>query len=132
MILRANEDKTLWGEAIRIAAYLHNKSPTKVNKLTAYEMWNGKRPNLKHLRTFGCTVLVKDLRQVSKLDNRGKIAIFVGYTQTGYRLWDQETRKLIISRDVHFGEGESVEQSPIYTGWVDTFCHLDLRHYYYA
>lgn len=61
---------------------------------------------MKHLRIFGCTEYAKELGQLRKLDNRSKVVKFVGYTQTGYRLWDPIKRKIIISREVHFDEKE--------------------------
>lgn len=32
------ENKKLWGEAVRVAAYLYNRSTTKISMQTAYEM----------------------------------------------------------------------------------------------
>ena len=98
------EDKTLWGEAVRVAAYLQNRSPTKTNTKTAFELWNQEKPNLKHLRVFGCTAYSKELGQLKKLDDRSRIVKFVGYSPVGYRLWDPIRRKIIISREVVFQE----------------------------
>lgn len=97
MIAETEKNKILWGEAVRVAAYLHNRSPTKANEQTVYEMWNGEKPNLKHLRIFECVAYAKNLGQLKKLDNRSKMVKFVGYMQTGYRLWDPIKRKIIIS-----------------------------------
>lgn len=69
-------------------------------------MSNVEKPNLKHLRIFGCTAYAKELGQLRKLDKRSKTVKFVGYTQTGYRLWDPIKRKIIVSREVHFNEKE--------------------------
>ena len=81
MILGAEESKILWGEAVRVAAYLHNRTPTQVNTQTAYEMWDGLIPDLKYLRVFGCKAYAKELEQIKKLNNRNKTVKFVGYTQ---------------------------------------------------
>lgn len=106
MITGANKNRMLWGEAVRVAAYLHNRSPTKANIQTAYEMWNGDKPDLKHLRVFECKAYAKELGQLKKLDNISKTVKFVGYTKTGYRLWDPIKNKIIVSREVHFNEEE--------------------------
>lgn len=66
-----------------------------------------KKLDLKHLRIFGCLAYVKDLGQLRKLDKRSKMVKFVGYTQTGYRLWDSIKKKMIVSREVHFNEEEN-------------------------
>ncbi|KAK9426877.1 hypothetical protein V1505DRAFT_389300 [Lipomyces doorenjongii] len=44
-----------------------------------------------------------------KLDNKTKVAVFVGYPheQSGYRLYDPETQKLLVSRNVTFDENRS-------------------------
>lgn len=45
----------LWGEAVNTAVYLLNRSPnSKTVDKTPYEIWTGKKPVLKHVRTFGC------------------------------------------------------------------------------
>jgi len=62
-------------------------------------------PIIAHLRVFGCVTYAhvpKVKRQ--KLDTKNIKAIFVGYcTDTkGYRLWNAERQKLLVSRDVIF------------------------------
>lgn len=37
-----------------------------------------------------------------KLDSRNKKYMFVGYTPVGYRLWNENLRKVILSGDVIF------------------------------
>ncbi|GKB52029.1 zinc finger, CCHC-type containing protein [Tanacetum coccineum] len=39
-----------WGEAMLTACYLLNRVPNKNNKITPYELWYKKRPNLSYLR----------------------------------------------------------------------------------
>lgn len=102
MLGGTNNNKALWNEAVRVASYLYNRSPTKANDRTAYEMWNGQKPNLKNIKIFGCTAYTKKFGQLRKLDERSKAMKFVGYAPVGYRLWDSERRKIVISRDVHF------------------------------
>lgn len=65
-------------------------------------MWKGDKPDLKNLRLFGCTAYAKILGPLKKLDDRSKKFKFVGYAPQGYRLWDADKRKIIISRDVRF------------------------------
>jgi hypothetical protein len=50
----ANMSQGFWPYAVQNATYLINRSPTTtLNNKTPYEAWTGKRPNIKHLRTFG-------------------------------------------------------------------------------
>ena len=97
-------------EALSTAAYLWNRSPTiAVEDMTPFEAWTGVKPDVKHLRVFGCTAyahIPKDERQ--KLDTKAKKSILMGYgTETkGYRLYDSKRGKIFYSRDVWFNELE--------------------------
>jgi len=93
--------KEMWGEAIFTATYLLNRSPTKILTKTPYENWTEEKPNLKNLQLFGCITYAKILGPLKKLDDRSK-KYKLGYAPQGYRLWDIEKRKIIISRDVRF------------------------------
>lgn len=45
----------LWGEAIRHATYLINRVAIRsLEGMTPYEAYKGRKPNLSHLRVFGC------------------------------------------------------------------------------
>ncbi|GJR50986.1 zinc finger, CCHC-type containing protein [Tanacetum coccineum] len=48
-----------WGEAMLTACYLLNRVPNKNNKITPYELWYKKRPNLSYLRVWGCRAVVR-------------------------------------------------------------------------
>ena len=61
---------------------------------------------------FGCRAFVHIPRdEQSKLDNKTKQCIFLGYSnkEFGYRLWDPATKKIIRSRDVVFFEDQTIE-----------------------
>ena len=81
-----------WAEALSTAVYLKNRSYTKaVLDMTPHEAWSGSKPNVKHLRVFGCMAyshIPKDERL--KLDSKAKQCILLGYGSTtkGYRLYD--------------------------------------------
>jgi hypothetical protein len=97
-----------WGEAVRIAVYLLNRSSTKaLDNMTPFEAWHGKKPKVNHLKVFGCLAHVKVVGpNVNKLSGRSKKMIFIGYESgtKGYRLFDPTTNSLVISRDVVFEE----------------------------
>ena len=79
-----------WAEALSTAAYLINRSPTKtLDGKTPFQAWYGKKPNVSHLRVFGCSAYIhipKDERK--KLDPKAKKCIFLGYgtSRKGYQL----------------------------------------------
>jgi hypothetical protein len=104
----------LWAKAARPVVYVQNGSRHCIleNK-TPEEMFKGEKPEVGHLRIFGCRVYVhvpKDKR--SKLDPSGKKGIFVGYSETSkaYRVYIPGHRQIETSRDVTFDEEVYVEQ----------------------
>ncbi|CAA7059093.1 unnamed protein product [Microthlaspi erraticum] len=98
----------LWGEAVRHSTYLLNRIATRtLVDMTPYEVFHGKKPNVNHLRVFGCIAYARIERpQLKKLDDRSRMLVHLG-TEPGskaYRLLDPQTRKITVSRDVVFDE----------------------------
>ena len=108
MLYHANLPLYLWAEAVSTVVYLRNRSPTSSFKgATPYERWHGVKPNVEHLRVFGCNVYVHvPAEKRKKLDQKALKGIFVGYLEgsKGYKIYIPETRKFIRSRDVVFRE----------------------------
>lgn len=72
-----------WGEAMLTACYLLNRVPNKRNKVTPYELWTKKKPNLNYLRIWGCRAVVRlPDPKLKTLGERGIECIFVGYAST--------------------------------------------------
>ncbi|CAH9074982.1 unnamed protein product [Cuscuta epithymum] len=98
----------LWGEAVRHAVYILNRVSTKsLTDTTPHEMWTGRKPNLEHLRVFGCIAHMKQSGvHIKKLDDRSKIVVYLGVEEgcKAYRLFNPHDGKLYISRDVIFEE----------------------------
>lgn len=108
MLKNKNLPACFWAEAVSCAVYLINRSPTKSLKdSTPNEVWYGKKPNVAHLKTFGCLAYshIPDALR-SKLDDKSEKGIFIGYSQRtkAYKLYNPKTKKMIISRDVRFDE----------------------------
>ncbi|XP_022635028.1 uncharacterized protein LOC111241414 [Vigna radiata var. radiata] len=100
--------KEFWAEAVACAVYLTNRSPTRsVNGKTPQEAWSGRKLGISHLRVFGSIahVHVPDEKR-SKLDDKSEKYIFIGYdaNSKGYKLYNPDSRKTIISRNVVFDE----------------------------
>ncbi|KAF2345193.1 Integrase catalytic core [Trinorchestia longiramus] len=110
--------KTFWAEAVSTAAYVKNRSPTCAHKnLTPYQALNGHKPNVQHFRTFGCMAYAhvpKDERE--KLDSKSKTCVLLGYGSgnKGYRLYDFNAKRVLLSKDVVFNESQfiSFEKEP--------------------
>ena len=67
----------------------------------------GRAPDLGHMRVFGsrCWYVLPSVK-TKKLDPRAGEAIMIGYStcSKAYKLWDDELKKVIISRSVRFSE----------------------------
>ncbi|CAA7040776.1 unnamed protein product [Microthlaspi erraticum] len=72
-------------------------------------MWSKQKPSVEHLRIFGCVAfaLVPYERRI-KLDEKSIKCVMFGVSKESkaYRLYDPETKKILISRDVHFDENK--------------------------
>ncbi|BES87361.1 Hypothetical protein NTJ_00166 [Nesidiocoris tenuis] len=108
MLADAKLGKEFWAEAIVTACYLMNRSPSRaLGERTLYEVWHGEKPDLSHLRVFGCSAWAHIPKQKrKKLDPKSERLIFFGYPEDrrGYRLLDPVTKRVTNSRDVHFVE----------------------------
>lgn len=106
MIIDSSIPMCFWGEAVRTAAYLLNRSPTiALENKTPYEMWNDKKPDLNNLRIFGLTTFLRKSKMSDKFDGKSLKCHMVGYgVQNIYRLWNDDLKCIKISRDVIFDE----------------------------
>ena len=106
-----NVPNYLWGEAVRHSTYLINRVGTKTLKnQTPYEALKNKKPNVDHLRVFGCVSFAKvEAQHLKKLDDRSKMLVYLGTEpdSKAYRLLDPTTRRITVSRDVVFDESRS-------------------------
>ncbi|GKB47298.1 zinc finger, CCHC-type containing protein, partial [Tanacetum coccineum] len=70
------------GEAMLTACYLLNKVPNKRNRITSYELWTKRKPNLNYLRVWGCRPVARLLDPKQKtLGKRAIECIYVGYSE---------------------------------------------------
>ncbi|CAH9127437.1 unnamed protein product, partial [Cuscuta epithymum] len=97
-----------WADAVNTAAYLINRGPSSpIGFKIPEEEWKGREVSLNHLKVFGCISYVKVRDADSdKLEAKAKKCIFIGYgsDDMGYRFWDNQSKKVIRSRDVTFNE----------------------------
>ena len=121
MIAHAGLPNCYWAEAVATAAYVRNRTPSNAIKehLTPYECWYNRKPNVSHLRVFGCTAYAHvPSSERKKLDEKAEKLRFVGYSKNskGYRLFNEATRQLVTRRDVTFNETDFIS----HTKEVDT------------
>jgi transposase InsO family protein len=132
MRIDANLPHDLWKEIVNAAAYLHNRTPREsLGWRTPYEVFYShaakmtakmtgtkepieeviKKPQLSHLRAYGCRAyaMTADAQlkknRLRKLDPRAHIGYLVGYDSTNiFRIWIPHQGKVISTRDVIFDE----------------------------
>ncbi|KAI1004178.1 hypothetical protein K3495_g4036 [Podosphaera aphanis] len=112
--IEAGLPEEFWEFAFKTATYLRNRSPVSNRAVTPWEAWYGLRPGIKHLRVFGCPIVVhipKERRIAAgtggKLAIKGWDGIFVDYirqTTSEYVVWDPLTRKARKTRHLQFDE----------------------------
>lgn len=86
MLAASGLPKTFWSYAYLCACYLHNRIPNEVTKrMTPYEAFYNRKPQLDIIRTFGAVGFVHILEQQrkSKLDQRARRCRMVGYLSGG-------------------------------------------------
>ena len=107
MLLHAKLPFNLWGEAVFVACHILNRIPMKKNQISPYELWKGRKPNIKYFKVWRCLAYCKnnDLKR-TKLGPRGINYAFVGYISNSkdYRLLNLESNVIIESRDVELFE----------------------------
>jgi len=78
LLIDADLPKKLWNYAVRAAAYIRNRCYCSRIKMTAFEMFLGKKPDVSNMHIFGC-VCYAYIQNKKKLDARSKQGYFVGY-----------------------------------------------------
>lgn len=97
-----------WAEATCMAMHIKNRSKSSVHGKTPYEMWNGRKPNVKHMKRFGYLAYLMNKRERRiKFDSKIIKGILVGYaTNNTYRVYIPETGKIKTDCDVKFDESK--------------------------
>jgi hypothetical protein len=121
--------KTLWAEAAKWINHVINRSLTKaVKEMVPEERWSGMKPRVDYFRVFGSIAHVHIPEQKrTKLDDRSRKCILIGVSDESkaYRLYDPILKKITVSRDVIFEEGEkwnwnvNSEEGKITLDWGD-------------
>ena len=99
MLYNKNVARNLWREAVNTACHTVNRVYFRPStKKTPYELWKGRKPNVKYFRIFGSTCFIlKDRENVRKFDSRSDEGIFLSYSSPSkaYRVYNKRTMKVI-------------------------------------
>ncbi|XP_021728393.1 uncharacterized protein LOC110695472 [Chenopodium quinoa] len=94
MLIASGLPRNFWAEAVNTACYILNRVTIRsiINK-TPYELFRGRKPNISHLRAFGCKCFVHNnvKKNLGKFDERSEEAIFLGYASDSkaYRVYNK-------------------------------------------
>ena len=105
----------LWEETTSKTVYVQNYTLHRVleNK-TPEEVFSGKKPEVSHLRIFGCPVYIHIPKEKRiKLESSGRKGIFMGFSEIlkDYKIYFPGFKNINISRDVTFDEDSSYNKS---------------------
>lgn len=118
LLLQAQLSPIYWVEALHVAAQILNITPSSaIQHQIPFTRLFKKKPSYEHLRVFGCLCFPNlNHSHLSKLSPRSTPCLFLGYPShhRGYRCFDLKTKKIIVSRHVHFEEDifPAAEKSP--------------------
>ena len=85
----------LWGQLIETATWIYNRTAhSALDYYTPYEKYYGKPPKLSAMRIIGskCYVGRVKVPEGHKADPKSKIQYLIGYTSTGYLVYDPKTK----------------------------------------
>nr|GEU43319.1 retrovirus-related Pol polyprotein from transposon TNT 1-94 [Tanacetum cinerariifolium] len=108
MLIFSRAPLFLWAEAIATACFTQNRSIIyhRFNK-TPYELINSRKLDISFLYVFGALCYPKNDREdIGKLDAKGDIGFFIGYSgdSYAYRIYNRRTKKIIETMNVSFDE----------------------------
>jgi hypothetical protein len=108
MLSEANLPMQFWVEALLALIHVWNRCPTSALKgKTPYELWLKLKPDVSHLRVWGCLAYVHIQKDKRKgFSPRMEKGIFIGYPD-GYKGWKfyiPSTKKAVISERADFDE----------------------------
>ncbi|KAK6122520.1 hypothetical protein DH2020_043748 [Rehmannia glutinosa] len=100
-----------WGYVIQTTISLLNMVPSKYVPKTPLEFWNGRKPNLRHIRIWGCiTHVLKG--KMEKMETRSEVCIFIGYPKgtRGYYLYIPQDKKVFVCTNATFLDDRYIEE----------------------
>ena len=110
----------MWGEAVNTAFHMVNRVYFRPStRKTSYELWKGRKLNVKYFIIFGSTCFIlKDRENVGKFDSRSDEGIFLGYSSTSkaYQVYNKRIMKVmeminvVIDESLKFGSKKFSEE----------------------
>ena len=96
--------KYFWVDVFSTSCYVMNRVLIRsILKKTPYELLNGRKPKISHLRVFGCScfVLNNGKENLGKFDKKADTGIFIGYPSNSHAYRVYNKRLMIVEESVH-------------------------------
>ncbi|CAM9002570.1 unnamed protein product [Rhodiola kirilowii] len=109
MMIASGVPKSFWAEAVHAGGYILNRASLRsmIGK-TPYELLRGRKPNISHLKVFGCRCFVHNngKESLGKFDARSDEGVFIGYSShsKAYKVYNIRLEKVEESVHVRFDE----------------------------
>jgi len=104
MLSESSLPKYFWVDAVCTSFYVMNRVLIRpILKKTPYELFNGGKPNINHLRVFSCScfVLNNGKENLGKFDEKDDHGIFIGYSLTSHAYKIYNKRLMTVEESVH-------------------------------
>jgi len=103
MLSESSLSKYFWADVVGTCYVMNKVLIRPILKNIPYELFNGRKPNINHLRVFGCSyfVLNNGKENLGKFDEKADLGIFIGYSITShaYRIYNK--RLMTVEESVH-------------------------------
>lgn len=87
ILIQAKLPECLWPFALKHVMYVRNRVPHSTTGTTPYTLFTGEKPDLKHIKVFGCAAYVLRLPRPSKFEARAYEGVYLETLQYGsYRV----------------------------------------------
>ena len=98
---------SFWGYALNTAMYLLNLVPSKSVPKTPVELWNMRKPSMRHLHIWGCPTHVLKGKS-DKLQSKTEVVFFVGHPKgtVGGLFYSHKDSKVFVSTNAKFLEND--------------------------
>ena len=104
MLSESSLPKYFWANAVSTSCYVMNRVLIRpILKKTPYELFNGRKPNISHLKVFGCScfILNNGKENLGKFDEKADLGIFIGYSLTSHAYRVYNKRLMNVEESVH-------------------------------
>ena len=102
--------KYFWADAVSTTCYVLNRVLIRpILKKTAYELFKGRKPNISHLKVFGCKcfILKNGKDNLGELDSKTDEGIFLVYSLPGQAYKAYNRRIMLVEESMHIAFDET-------------------------